>query len=281
MNRPQQGVAILLAMSVVALASLAATAMLVAQSTWSRQIELNAGRAQSQLILQAGLDWARAVLGDDRRTSNVDHLGEPWALQLPAMPVENGSLAGRIEDQQARFNLNNLLRDGKTNPAQLASFRRLLTILAMPPALAEALADWINAGSRLLVDVDELALVRGFDNGTRARLHPYVSALPRFTAVNPNTAAPEVLAAVIEGLSLDNARALTTQRERAYFRDSADFFGKLPAGLIVPAENIAVNSDYFLATLRVNIGGAQARGEALLAHGKTGGWPAIVWRKYP
>ena len=281
MNRRQQGVAIVLAMSVVALASLAATAMLVAQSTWSRQIELNAGRAQSQLILQAGLDWARAVLGDDRRTSNVDHLGEPWALQLPAMPVENGSLAGRIEDQQARFNLNNLLRDGKINPAQLASFRRLLTILAMPPALAEALADWINAGSRRLVDVDELALVRGFDNGIRARLHPYVSALPRFTAVNPNTAPPEVLAAVIEKLSLDDARALTAQRERAYFRDPSDFFGRLPAGLIVPAESIAVTSDYFLATLRVNIGGAQARGEALLAHGKTGGWPAIVWRKYP
>ena len=48
----------------------------------------------------------------------------------------------------------------------------------------------------------ELALVRGFDDGVRARLRPFVTALPRFTAVNANTASPEVLAAVVEGLGL-------------------------------------------------------------------------------
>ena len=40
-----------------------------------------------------------------------------------------------------------------------------------------------------------------------------------------------------------------------------------------------MSSDYFMATLRVTIGGAQARGKALLA--RTGsGWPVVVWRKY-
>lgn len=281
MSMRQHGVAIVLAMGVVALAALAATAMMVAQSTWSRQIELTAGHAQAQFILQAGLDWARAVLSDDHRATRVDHLGEPWALRLPPIPVENGSLVGQIEDQQARFNLNNLQKNGKVNPAQLASFRRLLTILAMSPALADALADRIDANSRPLIDVAELAAVNGFDDGVRARLRPFVSALPRFTAVNANTASPEVLAAVVEGLDLDGARAMVAQRERAYFRDFADFFSQLPPGLIVPAENVSVSSDHFMATLRVTIGGAQARGVALLARGKSGSWPAIVWRKYP
>jgi general secretion pathway protein K len=281
MSKRQHGVAIVLAMGVVALAALTATAMMVAQSTWSRQIELTAGHAQAQFILQAGLDWARAVLSDDHRATSVDHLGEPWALRLPPIPVENGSLVGQIEDQQARFNLNNLQKNGKVNPVQLASFRRLLTILAMPQALADALADWINAGGRPLIDVAELASVNGFDDGIRARLRPFVSALPRFTGVNANTASPEVLAAVVEGLDLDGARSMVAQRERAHFRDFADFFSRLPPGLIVPAENISVNSDHFMATLRVIIGGAQARGVALLARGKSGSWPAIVWRKYP
>ena len=278
---PQRGVAIVLAMGVVALAALTATAMMVSQSTWSRQVELNAGHVQAQLLIQAGLDWARAVLSDDRRASNVDHLSEPWALRLPPIPVDNGSLAGHIEDQQGKFNLNNLLKDGRFNLAQLAHFRRLLSILVLPPALADALADRIDADRRPWIDAAELALVRGFDGGVRARLRPFVTALPRFTAVNANTASPEVLAAVVEGLGLDGARAVVAQRERAYFRNFSEFFRQLPPGLIVPTENISVSSDYFMATMRVTIGAAQARGSALLARGNTGGWPVIVWRKMP
>lgn len=304
MRAGQRGVAIVLAMGVVALAALAASSIMVKQSSWSRHSELTSEHAQAQLIIKAGLDWARAVLGDDRRVSNVDYLGEPWALRLPPIPVENGSLVGHIEDQQGRFNLNNIAKDGKLNLAQLAHFRRLLEILALPPALADALADWIDADSepqpqdgaedgyylglerpylaanRPLTDVAELALVRGFDAGVRAILRPFVTALPRFTAVNANTAAPEVLAAVVEGLGLDGARALVAQRERTYFRNFSDFFNQLPPGLSVPTENISVSSDYFIATMRVTIGGAQARGSALLARANTG-WPAIVWRKYP
>lgn len=304
MRTRQFGVAIVLAMGVVAVAALAATAILVSQSTWSRQVELTAGRAQAQLLIQAGLDWARAVLSDDRRASSVDHLGEPWALRLPPIPVDNGSLAGYIEDQQGKFNLNNLVKDGKVNLAQLAHFRRLLSVLDLPPTLAGALADWIDADSdpqpqggaedeyygslqppylaanRPLIDVAELALVRGFDDNVRARLRPFVTALPRATAVNANTATPEVLAAVVEGLGIDGARTLVAQRERAYFRNFSDFFNQLPAGVVAPAEGISVGSDYFIATTRITIGGAQARGSALLAREKAG-WPAIVWRKSP
>ncbi len=303
MRARQRGVAIVLAMGVVALAAMAAAAILVSQSTWSRQIELTAGHVQALALVQAGVDWSRAVLSDDRRSSSVDHLGEPWALRLPPVPVENGEIAGYIEDQQGAFNLNNLVRNGKVSLAQLAYFRRLLSILGLPTALADALADWIDADSepqpqggaedgyylalqppyltanRSLTDVAELALVRGFDDSVRARLRPFVTALPRFTAVNVNTASPEVLAAVVEGLDLDGARALVAQRERAYFRGFSDFFSQLPRGLMVPTEDIAVSSDYFMTTLRVTVGGAEARGMALLVR-EDARWPAIVWRKY-
>ena len=86
--------AIVLAMGVVALAAMAATAMMITQSTWSRAAELTAAHVQAQTLVQAGVDWSRAVLGDDRRLSNIDHLGEPWALRLPPMSVEGGELAG-------------------------------------------------------------------------------------------------------------------------------------------------------------------------------------------
>jgi general secretion pathway protein K len=284
MRARERGAAIVLALSVVALAALAASAMMVSQGVWIRQIELSAGRTQGHFIIQAGVDWARAVLNHDRHTSDVDHLGEPWALRLPSIPVENGNLAGDlagyIEDQQARFNLNNLLKGGNVDPGQLAIFRRLLSTLGLQPVIAEMLADWMYIGGRPLVDVSELAQLSCFDEGTRARLGPFVTVLPRFTAVNVNTAAPEVLAALVEFLGLDGDRALVVQRDRAYFRSDSEFLGRLPENLTVPAENISVTSDYFMATIHAKIGDAHSRSLALLAHGAIGSWPAIVWRKY-
>lgn len=300
----QRGVAVVLAMGVVAFATIAATALVVTGAAWSRRTELYAGHAQAQLVLRAGVDWARSVLNDDARTSVVDHLGEPWALRLAPVPVDNGRLAGYIEDQQGAFNLNNLVSDGRVVPAQLACFRRLLAILGLSAGLADALADWLDAdaepqspdgaedryylalsppylaANRPLTDVAEIALVRGFDASAYARLRPFVTALPRRTAVNVNTATPEVLAAVVGGLSLDGARALVAQRARAYFRDQADFLGRLPKGVTVAPGDIAVASRYFLATMRVSIGDAEAAGTALLARGE-GGWPEVVWRKLP
>ena len=300
----QRGVAVVLAMGLVALAAIAAAAMLASQSTWSRHAELSSEHAQAQALVGAGIDWARALLADDRRASSVDHLGEAWAQRLPPVPVQNGELAGQIDDQQGAFNLNNLVRSGAVSPPHLAQFRRLLEILGLPVALAGALADWLDAdhepqpqggaedgyyqglqppyrtAGRPLTDVAELALVRGFDAGVRARLRPFVTALPRFTAVNVNTASPEVLAAVIEDLDLDAARELAEQRSRAYFRSRAEFLAQLPAGAAAAANDIATSSDFFLASARVTIGGAQARGSALLARGPAG-WPAVVWRKYP
>ena len=303
MNSSQRGVAIVMAMSVVALAAVATTAMMTTQSTWTRESELEVDHAQAQILIQAGVDWGRAVLGDDRRLSNVDHLKEPWALRLPPMPVDNGELAGYIEDQQGAFNLNNLVRGGKISVVQLERFRKLLKTLDLPTALAQSLADWIDAdndlqpnggaednyylsleapyltANRPLTDVSELALVRGYNDQVRERLGPFVSALPENTAVNVNTASPEVLSAVIEGLDLDAARALVAQRDRTYFRDMSDFSSRLPRGIEIASNDLRVSSSYFVARVRVTIGPAEARGMALLVRSDIG-WPTIVWRKY-
>jgi general secretion pathway protein K len=300
----QQGVALVMAMGVVALAAVAATAILVSLSTWSRAAELAANHAQAQQLVGAGIDWARAVLSDDRHLGDIDYLGEPWSVRLPPVPVENGELAGFIEDQQGCFNLNNLLLDGALSATQDARFRRLLTILGLPLELDGALVDWIDADSepqprggaednvylaldppyraanQPLIDIDELALVRGFDPGVRARLAPFITALPGRTTVNVNTASPEVLAAVVEGLDLDAARLLVARRQRSYFHSNSEFRNQLGKGARVPDQDIGVGSAYFQVTVRVTSGGAQARGKALLARLDPNRWPEFVWRKY-
>jgi general secretion pathway protein K len=272
----QQGVAVVLAMGVVALAAIAAAAMLASQSTWARHAELSAEHAQARALVQAGVDWARALLYDDRRLGGVDHLGEPWAMRLPPVPVDNGELVGQIDDQQGAFNLNNVFSGARLNPVQVLQWRRLLQILGLPDALADAYL----ATGQPLVDAAELALIPGFDAGVRARLRPFVTALPRFTAINVNTASPEVLAAVIDGLELDAARELAAQRGRAYFRNRAEFLAQLPAGSTAGGNDVATSSEFFQAGIRVTIGSAQARGSALMER-TSSGWPVVVWRKYP
>lgn len=304
MSAGQRGVAVVMAMGVVALAAIAVAAMLASQSTWSRYAALGAEHNQAKALVQAGVDWGRAVLSDDRRLGNVDHLGEPWALRLPPVPVDNGELAGRIDDQQGLFNLNNLVVNGVASAAHVAQFQRLLQVLDLPEALAAGLVDWIDADSeplpqggaedghyqglqpptlaanRALTDVAELALVRGYDEGVRARLRPFVTALPRFTALNVNTAPPEVLVAVVRGLDLDAARAIVAQRERAYFRNVAEFRAQLPPGAEAGGSDLATASQFFMASVRVTIGSAVAQGAALLVR-DAAGWPGVVWRKYP
>jgi general secretion pathway protein K len=120
--------------------------------------------------------------------------------------------------------------------------------------------------------------VRGFDDDVRRRLGPFVTALPVFSPVNVNTASPEVIAAVVDGLDLDGARAMVAQRQRAYFRNHADFQNQLPKSVVAAVEDVSFGSDYFMVKLRVSMGSAQARGVALLAR-TDANWPVVVWRK--
>jgi general secretion pathway protein K len=302
MKTRARGAAIVMAMAVVAMAALAATALMLSQSTWARRVELGIDHGQGRRVLEAGLDWSRALLYDDLRASQVDHAGEPWAMQMPPVPVEGGRLLGRIDDQQARFNLNNLVRDGKVDPDQLACLQRLLVLLDLPESLAASLGDWLDAdgqpqggaedafylaqssptlaANRPLIDLAELARVRGFDPAVRERLRPFVTALPGTTAVNVNTASAEVIAARVPGLGLDAARGLIAARGQSVFLDRTGFLSRLPEGVRLAPELISVNSRYFLVTLSVELDGAQARGTALLVRDNAG-WPSVVWRKLP
>lgn len=303
-SKQQRGVAIVMAMAVVAMAALAATTIIVTQGTWARRAQLSQDHAQAQLLIQTGLDWARAILSDDLLVSSADHTAEPWALVLPAIPVDQGTLLGHIEDQQGRYNLNRLLLpDGSIDVEQLQVFERLLAALELPQQLAVVLSvhlarntpvaatDPASAESPapvqavLLHDVAELAELPGYDVAVRARLRPHITALPALVPLNANTATAEVLAAVIPGLGLDGSRALVARRARAWFRNHADFVALLPPALLATSRaaadetNIGVSSQYFISSAQVQYGTAQARGAALLVR-PAAGWPRIVWRKY-
>jgi general secretion pathway protein K len=287
MSKRQQGVAIIMVLLIVAIATSLAAYMAMQQNLWQRQVESQFERAQARQLGAAGIDWARAVLAEDARGNAVDHEKEIWTLRLPAIPVEGGEVIGAIEDRQGLFNLNNVA-------SNVAQFQRLLAVLGLPPDLAPALADWIDADSEPQAGGAEdgyyLALAQpyrtsnralvelGFDSRTLESLRAFVSVLPAArTPVNVNFAPAEVLVAVIEGMTLSDARLLVQQRQGQPYKDIADFKLRLPhGGIKVVDSDISVKSDFFWVTGRASVGQAQVVTQALMQ--RASNWPTVVWQ---
>lgn len=299
----QHGIAVITAILVVALVASAASFMAWQQQLWVRQVENLNAQAQARAVALAALQWARAGLAQDAREGAVDHLGEAWAQPLTPLPVEGGELTGSVSDQQGRFNLNSLVRDGKTSASDLAVFRRLLESLDLKPDLANAVVDWIDpdsevsypggaedmdylgreppyrAANRVLTSVDGLARIKDFDAEVIERLRPFVAALPKPTQINVNTAPAEVLAAAVAGLPPDEARMLVSGRAEQHFKDLADFRARLPQSVTQLNETaLAVGSRYFLVSGHARFGRARVGYEALLERESTA-WPKLVWQR--
>jgi len=103
-----------------------------------------------------------------------------------------------------------------------------------------------------------------------------VTALPGKTAVNLNTAPPEVLAALVNGLSLDDAYSVVAKRDRSYYRNIQDFQQALPYGLTA-SEGVAVSSQYFLVRANIHYERLAIGSQVLYQRGGQGA-PKLVWR---
>jgi general secretion pathway protein K len=280
----QAGMAVITAMLLVALAATTATFLLWRQQLWLRQVESIAARAQADALARAAIEW-KLRAGPGRTAA-------PFA--------EAGALV--VSDPQGLFNLNNVVRAGKPSEPDLAVFRRLLGVLKLPEALADALLDAIDADSdttfpggaedldylamdpprrapnRPLLDVSSLGRIKGYTPEAIARLAPYVSALPESTWINVNSAPAEVLRALIPGLDEGTARTIVTERSRTPF-DSLDAFrAKLPDSVRPPQDvALGISSSYYVVTSRVQLERAVAHHRALIG-GRGAKHEGILWR---
>ena len=279
--RRQRGAALLLAMLILTLVATMASGMVWQQ--W-RAIQVEAAeraRTQSAWILMGALDWARLILREDARTGGADHLGEPWAVPLAearlstflAADRDNNSsaepddieafLSGTLIDAQSRWNLRKLIdADGKPVPAQRRVLARLCEQAGLPSDSAErielALAKaWApNAAAIAPQRLSELAWL-GIEAETLRRLEPWVILLPGVdTRVNVNTAAAEVIAAAVDGMSLGSAQRLLQERQRAPLKDLNTPANRayFPADPQTNLDGVGVSSRYFIVQGRLRLG---------------------------
>jgi general secretion pathway protein K len=270
-KQQQRGVALITAVLIAALVTAVAVAMASRQHLDIRRTANLFDTDRAYLFALGGESFARMILADDRRKNNIDGLDEFWAKEV-TIPVEGAVLSGKMTDQQGLFNLNNLVMDdGKPSEPDIKRFEHLLNVLGMDSKLVQPVVDWIDpdiephmpdgaeddvymqlnppyrAANERMASPSELALVYGFSYADYQKLAPFVTALPVRTKLNINTAPPELLAIVVEGLTLQDGEALAEARGDEHYDKIEDFIGQpMLQNRGVIAADLTVGSDYFL-----------------------------------
>ncbi len=234
MNR-QRGVALIIALLVVALATVLIAGLLDRGGLAAARTRNALREMQAENYAKGLEDYAARVLTQDQQNGdNSDTSADIWAVPLPPTPVPGGEITATMTDLDGRFNLNNLA--SPNSEVWKEKFEILLQALQLDTNLAQNVIAWMGNGTgsaseawylgqtvayrpalRPFAHVSELRLVQGFDSATYARILPHVAALPPGTTININTATVPVL------MTLD--QTLTEQTAAAIWQEGHATFG--------------------------------------------------------
>lgn len=281
----QRGIALLTILVMVALATILAATIAKRQTNTAENTGYLMRQDQSLLYAKsAEAFFSELLIQDSDNGGNIDHLQENWAKPMPAFPVEDGFISGRLLDESGKFNLNNLLKaDGSVDDSARRWFEKLLQRVGLPAELSQAVIDWQDADDETtgamgaesnyyqgldpsylasntrFHQVEELKLVRGFEGKNYDLIAPYVTALPEATKINMNTAAPLLLASIDPKLDVKTLEQelKAKQAELAYFNSVEDlwklnaFSGIEPQNKTDAAAWLDSKSNYFTAQIEV------------------------------
>ena len=261
--RRQRGLALLMAMLIVVIATTIAVSIVHEEKFTIRK---NAHiQAQDRAALYAaGLeDFARILVREDLKENNIDGAGDIWKNNadgeggLQGMPIEGGFAGGYIEDEQGRFNLNSLVN----SPVARTRFKLLCNNLEVDEQFIPALMDWLDADSditypdgmeenydtyrvanREMTDISELLLVHNVTPEIYEKLQPHITALPGTSTLNVNTMSETVYLSLGPNL---NADAFIKEREDSLFKSIEEFVERLQVP--VATEGLSVTTNFFRA----------------------------------
>jgi len=257
----QRGIALITALVIVTMASIAAVSMAHTLQLSIRRTSNILTTDQLYLFALGSEAWARGMLIRDQQDKDMksyDGLDEDWAKELPPTPIEGGVIQAQITDLQARYNLNNLYlpenssqQDKDRVTRELELFKRLLERLDLEVSIAQATADWLDQDSNLqfpdgaeddtylsnelpyrtgnnrMGSPTELRLIKGVTAEVYGKLLPYITTLPETTTINVNTADPKLLRAIVNKLDDGGAEEIANERKENPFKDKSDFIQKL------------------------------------------------------
>lgn len=223
--RRERGIALLVAVLLVALGTIIAAAVAYDNAMTVRRGEGTFAFDEALLVGQGAealAAWGLRTLAQNNPQKQI-YLNQGWDKPQGPMEVVPGvMLTASLEDMQGRFNLNNLVDEhGMPDAVMTAAFTQLLASLGLEEKWTGYLVDWIDhdimpsspdggedtvymgqtppyrTANRYITSTTELLALPGFGRERYLKLAPYVAALPHNTKLNLCTAAGIVLDAFI------------------------------------------------------------------------------------
>lgn len=311
--------AIISALLIAAVVAVIAGGMLARQTVFTRNLEAEQARVQGVWVLHGGIEISRHLLWEARQRDPLTRLDQPWAQPVVVAPDSNRGLPfeGRLEDEQGKFNLRNLVNEDRIDNEQLASFQRLCQLIGISTTMSQRISQRViasyprllnpdladkspvkngfdsgretspNAGQKpqlptrpMLHSLDDLRSVEGMNEALLAKLAPYLTLLPTPTWINGNTASAVVLAAQVPGLSIERAQALIAERDGGrWFINRGDFVNRLHMPqLEMTNVRVGITSDWFRLRGQVRSDQRRVSLDALLYRTQDR-LPRVIWSR--
>ncbi len=300
-RRAQRGIALITALVLVAIATVLAASIGFASVMAAKRASTVFGADQALLAAEGAEAMAAYALKQSATSSGPDSLDQAWAQPYGPYELAPGVTLefAQIEDQQGKFNINNLAAGGASDPAvEIPQFQQLLGALGLEAKWANILADWIDVDSNQndpdgaedsvylgqtppyraanmpVSSISELLALPGFGRDRYNRLAPYISALPATpsggapTTINVCTASGLLLDAISgkTEYSVDPAALAKSRQDNGCFPTLSVFNTSLSAqqqGLVGP--RIGMSSSYYRLRMTITIGTARFNLYSLLA----------------
>jgi general secretion pathway protein K len=279
--RQQRGIAILTVLVIAVLIVTLAAVIFARQSRAVRQNDNYQSLERAWQYAYTLEQYAGIQLQRDFKANKYDALGDRWTYKVPAQTVTEDSGAivkftGRLEDLQARFNINNLLDEkGKLRTTgEDAYLKELIRQAGLPASFLSVIIDWMDSDSQIqngdsaerdyylagntpfntadmpFTDPSELRLLRldtlepkakekALDTFTQT-INTLPSSVLAKTTINANTASQEVLNAL--GLSKERvAMILAAQKQKLPYKTQDELINALTFNPQDPTEQTLMN----------------------------------------
>jgi general secretion pathway protein K len=290
----QRGVALLVAITIFAVATTLAAAITYNKAMAARRA---AATFTLEQALQAGMaaEALASIALESNGSSARTTPDQEWAQPFPPTEIENTGvwIAATVEDLSGRFNLNSVVKwDAATSsfvadPDQVEVFQHLLRDLDIDLRYADFLVDWIDTDiapygqggedtlylsqlppyrppNTFITHTSEILAFPGFGAANYAKLAPYISALPNDAKINVCTGIGLVLDAARNDPQNQSEFAGTDlsskgQRSSGCFPSKAVFTGVIqdPARKTKAEARVEETSQWFRLRTNIRIGTAE------------------------
>lgn len=314
----QSGMAVISALLIVTVVAVIATQIIASQTQFTRTVQADQNRVQGTWLLRGALEQAEQLLWQSRLQDPLTRLDQQWAhgILVAGASESQPTIELWIEDEQGKFNLRNLVRDGQVDLAEYASFERLCLSLRLNIAMSKRISQRVidsypqlpepvveestttntfdsgrltspntqrelrPARRPMLRVVDDLQDIKGMNAQMLVLLRAHVTILPINTWINGNTARPEAIAAHIPDLSLRQAQSLLSERDQGrWFINRGDFVNRLQMpDTEVSSVKVGITSNWFRVHGQTRIGDRLITMQALLLRNEEQK-PEVIWTR--